>query len=126
MQRPSAQPPGYPAMSSQVLTLTGLTGHYQSQSLQLTKDKVLVIGRDPASCNVLYPSDKSEDMIISSIHCKISFNREKNKFVLTDARSTNGTFLQGGRQLQPMEEIPLENGMEFYLANENNKFRVTL
>jgi len=114
-----------PAQPSRGLTLTlmGVTGYYANQSIPLRQSERLVIGRDDKSCNLAYPKDYA---VISGIHCKITFSREKNRFVLEDEGSTNGTYLGGGRKLKPLEEVPLENGAEFCLASEDNKFVVQI
>ena len=50
-----------------------------------------MIGRDPASCQVVIPDDE-----ISRLHAWIGIN-ENNEVALEDRRSANGTFVNGER-----------------------------
>ena len=68
-----------------------------------------------AACNALVPST---DMIISKRHCLITYNAQKQRFIVTDV-STNGTYMQNGKRLrynQPEQIVP---GSILYLAREH-------
>ena len=67
-----------------------------------------------AVCNALVPST---DMIISKRHCLITYNAQKQRFIVTDV-STNGTYMQNGKRLrynQPEQIVP---GSILYLSRE--------
>lgn len=78
----------------------------------------LVFGRDK-SCGVRFAGDAKG---ISSIHCEI--RKQGDQFVLIDKNSTYGTFWKNGERLEPGKPYVLQNGMEFYLASEENAYKV--
>lgn len=100
--------------------LIGVTGVFAGQSFFLPPQG-MTIGRDPASCSVVYPQQAQG---ISRHHCNIQYNDATKLFTLCDAGSTYGTFLSNGMRVgQP---TPLRPGGEFYLGDQNNLFRVSV
>lgn len=83
-------------------------------------ERPLLFGRS-ASCMVQYPEGAKG---ISGTHCEIK--KRGDGYVLTDQKSTNGTFLKNGRKLAPDVPYELKDGDEFYLASPENSFRVHL
>ena len=79
----------------------------------------LVLGRDPARCSAVYPSDTKG---ISGLHCQVSLSG--NEVILMDCGSTYGTFLAGGQRLKANIPYKLQRGDTFYLAEPKNTFRV--
>lgn len=78
----------------------------------------LMFGRDN-DCNVRFPNETPG---ISRHHCCIRM--EQGVPVLVDLRSTYGTFLGNGRQLQPNNPVRITPGSRFYLANTGCLFQV--
>ena len=77
----------------------------------------LVFGRDK-SCGVRFAEDAKG---ISSLHCEI--RKQGDHYVLIDKNSSYGTFLKDGKRLEPGKPYVLQDGMEFYLASEENAYK---
>lgn len=75
----------------QAYKLTGKSGLLSGRTFSIEPSKGLMIGRDPASCQVVIPDDE-----ISRLHAWIGID-EKNEITLQDRRSANGTFVNGQR-----------------------------
>lgn len=99
--------------------LDGVDGIYFGQRFELDRD--ITFGRDPGSCNVIFPADA---VGISKIHCQISLNVYGHQAVITDCNSTNGTFLNGVR-LVPGKPAVLQAG-NIITFGGNNTFRFEL
>ena len=80
-------------------------------------DEVVVIGRDPARCNVLFPDETAG---VSAVHCEI--RQEGSGYLLTDLGSTYGTFFSNGSRLSPHVPYPIKQGDQFYLGDSQNRF----
>lgn len=78
---------------------------------------VLVFGREK-SCAVRFADDARG---ISSLHCEI--RRQGDQYVLIDKNSSYGTFWENGERLEPGKPYVLQDGMEFYLASEENTYK---
>lgn len=79
----------------------------------------IVIGRDPASCQVVFPAKTPG---ISSKHCTVQ--ELAQGVVVTDLGSTYGTFLENGTKLEPNKPYTVLGGEAFFLASKDNGFRV--
>lgn len=71
----------------------------------------LTVGRS-GSCDISFPPDTRG---VSGNHCRLTLDPQ-GRVLLTDSRSTYGTYLGDGRRLPPYESIPLHNGQTFLLA----------
>jgi hypothetical protein len=83
--------------------------------------KPVIIGRDSSVCKIIFKEDTPG---VSSKHCQIYFDSDKNEFVLTDLGSSYGTFLMNGQQLAPNTPAKLRTKESFYLASPSNTFIV--
>lgn len=99
--------------------LEGVGGHFNGRRLALSPGSPVVLGRDPARCTAVYPSNTKG---VSGLHCRITVSG--NEILLTDCGSTYGTFLAGGQRLAPDVPCRLKSGDTFYLAEPQNTFRV--
>lgn len=79
----------------------------------------VVIGRDPAKCQVVFPAKTPG---ISSAHCAVQ--EIAQGVVVTDLGSSYGTFLENGTKLEPNKPYTVPVGEAFYLASKDNGFRV--
>ena len=61
---------------------------------------------------------------ISGSHCRI-YKSEKG-YVLVDQNSTYGTYLADGTKLEAGREYIIHDGIEFYLASPENRFKIAL
>lgn len=78
-----------------------------------------IIGRDPASCQIVFPAKTPG---ISSKHCLVQEIPEG--VVVMDAGSSYGTFLENGTKMEPNKPYSILVGEAFYLASKDNGFRV--
>lgn len=104
---------GYPV-------LYGVSGVYAGKSIPIG-NYGLVIGRDPSSCNLVMPSDIQG---ISRVHCTIVYNA--GFFVLSDAGSSYGTFLDSGLRVVQGKPVNLRPNERFYIASRGTMFEVRM
>lgn len=97
--------------------LVGRSGIHGNKELPVESE--IIIGRDAAVCQLVYPSSERN---ISSVHCKVS--NINGTVQITDMGSTNGTFLDTGVRLAPHAGQVLQSGQGFYLADRNNAFAI--
>jgi hypothetical protein len=111
-----------PASSGAVLKpiLRALDGHFRGNVVELT-DEPLTIGRDPRSCQLVFPSTMTE---IGRRHCIVRFDKAVQAFLVEDCDSTNGTFLRAGQRLDAGSPKQLRPGQRFYLSNPMTMFEV--
>jgi hypothetical protein len=81
----------------------------------------ILIGRDPVNCKIVYSGDTAG---VSSRHCTISFDEASGEFLLTDLRSTYGTFLMNGQKLEANVPYHLRAGESFYVGERANVLKV--
>ena len=101
------------------MSIVGLSGACAGQQFPITSEG-LVIGRDPASCNVVLNS-----AMLSRRHARISLGSSPDSIVLEDLGSTNGTFVFSGsgwtRITAPTALTILK---KFRLGDQNIEFEV--
>lgn len=110
--RPQAEetPYGRPA-------LRGMEGQYAGTVIPI--EGTLVIGRDPAACQIVYPKNMPG---ISRTHCQVRYDSGAGVFVLKDL-STEGT-IAGGSVVGRGRAVTLNPGDVFFLVDRENSFRV--
>lgn len=109
-----------PAAAAGSCTVSGVAGLYRGQTIPV-EDGNLVFGRDPKTCNLIFPASTAG---ISRLHCILK--KRDGELLLTDCNSSCGTFLENGTRLVPGAETRLELGQRFYLGNQETMFEVTL
>lgn len=95
----------------------------QHGGAQVPVNGQVLIGRDVASCQIVFQKGTPG---VSSRHCSVSFDQASGEFMLTDLRSTYGTFLATGQKLTPGMPYRLRAGDSFYLGERDNAIRVEL
>lgn len=83
----------------------------------------VLIGRDPANCKLVYAAGTAG---VSGRHCSVSYDESAGVFILTDLRSTYGTFLMTGQKLNANVPYRLKPGESFYVGDKANVIRVEL
>lgn len=83
----------------------------------------ILIGRDVSSCQVTFTEGTPG---ISARHCSVAWDAATGEFILTDMKSTYGTFLSNGQRLTPGVACRLQPDSTFYLGERNNALRVEL
>ncbi len=83
----------------------------------------IMIGRDPANCKLVYVEGTTG---VSGRHCSVSYDAAAGEFIVTDMRSTYGTFLLGGQKLNANVPCRLKPGDSFYVGDKANVIRLEL
>lgn len=81
------------------------------------------IGRDPNVCKITF---KEGTAGVSSKHCSVAIDEASGDFLVTDMKSTYGTYLMNGQRLEPFVPYHLRSGDSFYVGDTRNSFRVEL
>ena len=97
-----------------------LAEQHGGMRVPLSKQPAL-LGRNASDCQLVY---RDSTPGVSGQHCSLTWDAVNGVFVLTDLRSTYGTFLQNGQQLKPGVAYPLREGAVFYLGDKNNLLRL--
>lgn len=97
--------------------LEGLNGTFAGSRFPV--NGILKIGRDPQTCNVLYPPETKG---ISRNHCTVEVR--DGKIYIRDLESSYGTYFQNGDRLNGQVSYQVQPGTIFYLAETKNMFRV--
>jgi predicted component of type VI protein secretion system len=100
--------------------IRSLSAQHNGQSFAVDRNGIL-IGRDPANCRIVYSEGTPG---VSSRHCSIMFDEASGEFLLTDLRSTYGTFLMNGQKLEPNVPYHLRAGESFYVGENSNVLKV--
>lgn len=83
----------------------------------------ILLGRSQADCALSF---KEGTPGVSGRHCSLSWDSATGDFILTDMRSTYGTFLQTGQKLTPGVAYRLRAGDRFYLGEPSNMLTLEL
>ena len=103
--------------------LKALCEQHDGMTFPIGKAPVM-IGRDPSTCSIVF---KKNTPGVSSKHCTISFDAASGEFILTDLRSSYGTFLLStGLKLRAHEPVRLRAGECFCVGSESNTFRLEI
>jgi S1-C subfamily serine protease len=102
--------------------LRSMSVQHNGKTVQVGSTPVM-IGRDPSSCAITY---KEGTAGVSGKHCTVSYDALTGDFIVTDLRSTYGTYLMDGQRLQPNEPYHLTAGSSFYVGDKGNVIRVEL
>lgn len=97
-----------------------LSAQHNGAVYQLNGRQIL-IGRDVANCTVVFQKGTPG---VSSKHCSLSYDQSTGEFILTDLKSTYGTFLMSGQKLTAGMSCRLKPGDQFYMGSNANLLRV--
>lgn len=121
---PPMQQPIQQAMP--VRRFTPVIRSMSSQHLGLTvaiSSQPALIGRDPGVCRIIFREGTPG---VSSRHCQIYYDENNKTFILTDLKSSYGTFLSNGQKLDANMPYPLRPRDSFYLGERDNLISVDL
>ena len=116
---PQPVPPPPPQKSPMLRSLSAQHGG----AVMRVNSQGVLIGRDVSSCQVTFTEDTPG---ISARHCSVAWDASTGEFILTDMKSTYGTYLSTGQRLTPGVACRLQPGSTFYLGERNNAMRVEL
>ena len=94
--------------------LLGLSGYYEGREFLI--DKKINIGRLRSDCEIVFPSDTPG---VSSLHCSIYYDENKNLCVFRDLHSTYGTRELSGKFMLQGVDIYLDDGDGFIIGEEH-------
>lgn len=97
-----------------------LSGEFQGYSFPVKYGKELIIGKDPAVCNVVIDLKYKT---ISRKHVGIKYDPQQQIYHVTDY-SSNGTYVNNGARLEPNQITYLKKGTVINLGNSEYSFRL--
>lgn len=99
-----------------------LSPQHHNQKVSLSSGQI-IIGRNQSDCAIVFSSNTPG---VSGRHCSLSYDASTEDFILTDLKSTYGTYLQNGQKLNPLVQYRLRSGDRFYLGKQDNLLVVEL
>ncbi len=103
------------------ILLVGINGEYAGSDIELGADWVK-LGRDPASCQLVYDAKSS---VVSRKHCMIRYDSSRQLCILQDLGSSNGTYLMDGTRLETGRDYDIRAGERFCVGTrDNNCFEI--
>lgn len=117
-----AAAPEKPAVQAPTPYVRSLAVQHRGMRIAI-QGQQLLIGRSRADCAIVF---EEQTPGVSGRHCSLSWDNVSGDFVLTDLRSTYGTFLMNGQKLTPGVPCRLRAGDSFYLGEEGNMLIVEL
>jgi S1-C subfamily serine protease len=132
--QPMGQPAGQPAFSvpqgqpqqmaapQKKPMIRSMSVQHNGQTVQVGTTPIM-IGRDPATCAITYREGTAG---VSGRHCSVAYDAASGDFLVTDLRSSYGTYLLNGQRLQPNVPYHLKAGESFYVGDKANVIQVEL
>lgn len=114
--------PGQPAQPVRSPAVRSMSRQHGGMKVPLDSQGIL-LGRAAPDCQIVFQSGTPG---VSARHCSVSWDARSGAFLLTDLRSTYGTFLSNGQKLTPGIPARLRPGDTFYLGERDNALRVEL
>lgn len=108
------------AAQPKTVVIRSLSAQHNGMSYPIGTAPVL-IGRDAANCTIVFREGTPG---VSGRHCSVSWNPDTEEFLITDLRSTYGTFLMSGQKLEPNVPYRCRAGESFYVGEKTNMLRV--
>lgn len=123
-QNPSTQMQGQPYMQpvrpARKAMVRSLSAQHNGVSYPVGASPILV-GRDAANCTIVYREGTPG---VSGRHCSIGWDPNVEEFLITDLRSTYGTFLMNGQKLQANVPYHCKPGESICIGEKTNVLRV--
>lgn len=113
-------PPVQPAAPAKKAMIRSMSAQHSGASYAVGATPILV-GRDAANCRIVYQEGTPG---VSGRHCSVSWDPAAEEFLITDLRSTYGTYLMNGQRLQPNVPYRCRAGESFYVGEKMNVLRV--
>ena len=118
--RPAPQPAPQPQANP---ILRSLSAQHGGATVSVAGQQGVLVGRDGSVCGIVF---KEGTPGVSARHCSVVWDGRTGEFLLTDLKSTYGTFLATGQKLTPGVACRLKAGDTFYLGEQSNALRVEL
>lgn len=114
--------PPQPIHISRTPAVRSMAEQHRGARFELNGRQIL-IGRDSAVCQIVFQGGTPG---VSARHCSLGWEESTGDFLLTDLRSTYGTWLSNGQRITPGVVYRLRAGDSFYLGENTNLLRVEL
>lgn len=118
--RMPGQPYMQPAMKAKQAMVRSMSAQHNGVSYPIGASPILV-GRDGSNCTIVYREGTPG---VSGRHCSIGWDPNTEEFLITDLRSTYGTFLMNGQKLQANVPYHCKSGESIYIGEKMNVLRV--
>lgn len=105
-----------PAQPSKKAMIRSMSTQHNGATFPIGSEPIL-IGRDTANCKVVFREGTAG---VSGRHCSVEYKPDMNEFLVTDLRSTYGTYLMNGQRLQPNVPFHCKPGESFYVGDKAN------
>lgn len=99
-----------------------LSSQHNGATYQLNGRQIL-LGRDMSNCTVIFRDGTPG---VSNRHCSVAFDEGSGEFIVTDLKSSYGTFLADGQRMKQGVAYRLKSGDQFYLGSNENLIQVEL
>lgn len=109
-----------PMVQPKTAMIRSLSAQHNGMSYPVGTAPIL-IGRDASNCTIAYREGTPG---VSGRHCSVGWNPDTEEFLITDLRSTYGTFLINGQKLEPNVPYRCRAGESFYVGDKANALRV--
>lgn len=123
-QNVSAQMQGQPYMQPvkpvKKAMVRSMSAQHNGVSYPIGASPILV-GRDGSNCTIVYREGTPG---VSGRHCSIGWDPNTEEFLITDLRSTYGTYLMNGQKLQANVPYHCKSGESIYIGEKINVLRV--
>ena len=96
-------------------SVTCISGEYTGATFDIEPGQALNFGKDPSFSNIIFSSTSK---YVSRRHCTVTFDINKNKYIIVDY-SSNGTFIEGGVKLPKSEKVYIQRGAQIFLGNKS-------
>ena len=96
--------------------ITGLSGMYDGAVVEIGDG--IVIGRDANVSQLILSGEQ-----VSRKHCKVDYNKQTGKYMITDY-SSNGTYILGGKRLDENVPTELDKGTIIRIGKKGDTFRL--
>lgn len=109
-----------PAKKAKQAVVRSMSAQHNGVSYPIGASPILV-GRDGSNCTIVYREGTPG---VSGRHCSIGWDPNTEEFLITDLRSTYGTFLMNGQKLQANVPYHCKSGESIYIGEKMNVLRV--
>lgn len=95
--------------------ILGIHGYLQGRIMALRENKIILLGRDPKTCDLIIQDDG-----ISRTHCGICYNSGEETYTIYDY-STNGVFPANMPRMNKGDALVVPRGTHLYLGDARNE-----
>ena len=95
----------------------------QHNGMMMALHNPVTVGRDNTVCKIVYSPDTTG---VSGRHCTIAYDDNSGDFIVTDLKSTYGTYLSNGNRLQPGIPVRVKSGESLCIGDPQNVIKLEI